>query len=118
MSQVRSRARGKVAPAAFEQRWATASLCAREAAAAGKIQLAESHYLELLKLANNVTLDVASTNLFDVSASTNDQLRVVGDLTPNGSVITVNLGGAYLGASTNVLITYTGTKTGSFASVP
>lgn len=51
MSQVRTRARGKVAPAAFEQRRATASLRASEAAAAGKTQLAESHYLELLKLA-------------------------------------------------------------------
>jgi len=51
MPQVRTSARGKVAPAAFEQRWATASVRASEAAAAGKTQLAESHYLELLKLA-------------------------------------------------------------------
>lgn len=51
MSQVRTRARGKVAPAAFEQRWAATSLRANEAAAAGKTQLAESHYLEVLKLA-------------------------------------------------------------------
>ena len=51
MSQMRARPRGKSAPAAFEQRWAMASLRAREAAAAGKNQLAESHYLELLKLA-------------------------------------------------------------------
>jgi hypothetical protein len=51
MSQVRIRARGKAAPATFEQRWATASLRASEAAAAGKTQLAESYYLELLKLA-------------------------------------------------------------------
>ena len=71
MSQVRSRARGKVAPAAFEQRWATASLCAREAAAAGKIQLAESHYLELLKLAR-VALGLARHDCAARSAGTVD----------------------------------------------
>jgi hypothetical protein len=72
----------------------------------------------ILTVSNTVTLDAASINLFDVLASTNDQLRVVGDLTPNASVITVNLGGAYLGASTNVLITYNGTETGNFSPVP
>ena len=51
MPQVRNSARSRRAPAAFEQRWAATSLRAREAAEAGKVQLAESHYLELLKLA-------------------------------------------------------------------
>ena len=45
-------------------------------------------------------------------------LSIAGDLTVNGNVITINVSGSALGAGTNTVISYTGTKTGSFNSTP
>ena len=69
-----------------------------------------------LTLASGLTLESGSTSLFEESNSVaGDLLQVQGDLTiqPN-STIAISILGAALEPVTNTLITYTGTKTGSF----
>jgi hypothetical protein len=51
MPPMQARSRERQQPAAFESRWALHRMRANEAAAAGRRQLAESHFLEALRLA-------------------------------------------------------------------
>ena len=72
-----------------------------------------------LTLATNLTLEPGSTNLFEVqNSSSGDLLQVQGDLIigPN-CTLAISVLGAPLNPATNVLITYSGKKSGSFASV-
>jgi autotransporter-associated beta strand protein len=69
-----------------------------------------------LTLGSGLTLENGSTNLFEEqNGSAGDLLVVQGNLTiqPN-STIAISVLGAALEPTTNTLITYTGTKTGSF----
>ena len=69
-----------------------------------------------LTLATNLTLESGSTNLFEEqNGSSGDLLQVQGNLViqPN-STIAVSVLGAALNPATNTLITYAGTKSGSF----
>jgi len=73
-----------------------------------------------LTLATNLTLESGSTSLFEESNSVaGDLLQVQGNLTiqPN-CTIDISVLGAALEPVTNTLITYTGTKSGSFNSTP
>jgi autotransporter-associated beta strand protein len=69
-----------------------------------------------LTLATNLTLESGSTNLFEVTNNAAGDLLVVqGNLTIGANCkIAVNVLGTALEPVTNTLITYTGTKTGSF----
>jgi autotransporter-associated beta strand protein len=69
-----------------------------------------------LTLASGLALESGSTSLFEEqNGSSGDLLAVQGNLTiqPN-STISISVLGAALEPATNTLITYTGTKTGSF----
>jgi autotransporter-associated beta strand protein len=73
-----------------------------------------------LTLATNLTLESGSTNLFEESNSVaGDLLQVQGNLTiqPN-CTIAISVLGTQLEPATNTLITYTGTKSGSFNPTP
>ncbi len=69
-----------------------------------------------LTLGSDLTLEAGSTNLFDVANSpgASDQLIVNGNLTVSNCTIAVSVSGTALEPTTNTIITYTGTKTGSF----
>ena len=69
-----------------------------------------------LTLASGLTLESGSTSLFEEqNGSSGDLLAVQGNLTIGANcTITISVLGAALEPTTNVLITYTGTKTGSF----
>jgi autotransporter-associated beta strand protein len=69
-----------------------------------------------LALATNLTLESGSTSLFEESNSVaGDLLQVQGNLTiQTNCTIAVSILGAALEPVTNTLITYTGTKSGSF----
>ncbi len=72
--------------------------------------------LGTLTLASGLVLEGGSTSLFDLSNNVaGDVLAVQGNLTiqPN-SMIAISVLGTPLEPTTNTLITYTGTKTGSF----
>jgi autotransporter-associated beta strand protein len=74
-----------------------------------------------LTLATNLILESGSTSLFEESNSVaGDLLQVQGNLTiqPNCTIDISVLGAAALAPVTNTLITYTGTKSGSFNSTP
>ena len=69
-----------------------------------------------LTLGSSLTLESGSTSLFEEqNGSSGDLLQVQGNLTiqPN-STIAVSILGSALEPTTNTIITYTGTKTGSF----
>ena len=69
-----------------------------------------------LTLGSGLTLEGGSTNLFvEQNGSSGDLLQVRGNLTiqPN-STIAISVSGGALEPTTNTIITYTGTKTGSF----
>jgi autotransporter-associated beta strand protein len=69
-----------------------------------------------LTLGSNLTVESGSTNLFEEqNGSSGDLLQVQGNLViqPN-CTIAVSVLGAALEPTTNTIITYTGTKTGSF----
>ncbi len=69
-----------------------------------------------LTLGSGLTLESGSTSLFEEqNASSGDLLQVQGNLViqPN-STVAVSILGAALEPTTNTIITYTGTKTGSF----
>ncbi|HVY06801.1 MAG TPA: hypothetical protein VHB46_12560 [Burkholderiales bacterium] len=51
MSSVNASPRSRSAPSSFEGRWKLSRMRANEAAASGRHELAESHYLETLRLA-------------------------------------------------------------------
>lgn len=73
----------------------------------------------ILTLATNLTLEGSTTNLFDIiNGAAGDSLVVQGNLTiqPNAR-IAINVVGATLEPLTNTIITYTGTKSGSFNPV-
>jgi hypothetical protein len=67
---------------------------------------------------NALTLDSASTNIFDldVAGATNDVVTVSGNLAPGGSLVTVNITGGTLASGTYRLVNYIGNKTGTFNS--
>jgi len=69
-----------------------------------------------LTLATNLTLEAGSTNLFEVTnTAAGDLLVVQGNLTIGANcTIAIKVLGTALEPVTNTLITYTGTKTGSF----
>jgi autotransporter-associated beta strand protein len=69
-----------------------------------------------LTLASNLTLGSGSTSLFEEqNGSGGDLLQVNGNLTiQTNSTIAISVLGAALNPATNILITYTGTKSGSF----
>ncbi len=69
-----------------------------------------------LTLANGLTLESGSTSLFEVTnGAPGDLLAVQGNLTIGTNVtLAVSVLGGALNAATNTLITYTGTKSGSF----
>ncbi|HKW30835.1 MAG TPA: pectinesterase family protein [Verrucomicrobiae bacterium] len=72
--------------------------------------------LGTLTLGSGLTLESGSTSLFgEQNGSSGDTLQVQGNLTiqPN-STIAVSVLGSALTPTTNTIITYTGTKTGSF----
>ncbi|HTQ49109.1 MAG TPA: pectinesterase family protein [Candidatus Acidoferrales bacterium] len=69
-----------------------------------------------LTLGSGLTLESGSTSLFgEQNGSSGDALQVNGNLTiqPN-STIAVSVLGSALAPTTNIIITYSGTKTGSF----
>jgi autotransporter-associated beta strand protein len=72
-----------------------------------------------LTLATNLTLESGSTSLFEVTNGTSSDLLVVqGNLTIGAnSTIAISVLGTALNASTNTIITYSGTKSGSFNPV-
>lgn len=78
--------------------------------------IAPGNSIGTLTLATNLTLESGSTNLFEVTnGAAGDLLVVQGNLTIGAnSTIAISVLGSALQATTNVLITYTGTKTGSF----
>ncbi len=67
-----------------------------------------------LVLNTDATISLAGTG----SGNTVGSLAVAGGLTLNGNIITINVSGAALGASTNTIITYSGSKSGSFNLFP
>ena len=69
-----------------------------------------------LTLASGLTLESGSTNLFEEqNGSGGDLLQVQGNLViQTNSTIAISVLGAALNPTTNTLITYTGTKSGSF----
>ncbi len=69
-----------------------------------------------LTLNSGLTLESGSTSLFQVAnGGPNSLLAVQGNLTVQGnSVIAININGSALQPTTNTLITYTGTLSGSF----
>jgi autotransporter-associated beta strand protein len=75
-----------------------------------------------LTFSNNLVLSAATTNVFDLTTShaigggTNDLIKVVGNLTPNGATIFINSLSS-ITTGTYRLINYTGTKTGTFGSL-
>lgn len=75
-----------------------------------------------LTFSNNLILSAATTNSFDLTSlhgiggGTNDLIKVVGNLTPNGAPIFINALSS-LTTGTYRLFNYTGTKTGSFGSL-
>ena len=70
-----------------------------------------------LTFTNNLILNATSTNQFefDVAGSTNDQVACV-NLTPNGSIIALNITGGTLASGTYRLFDYSGAKTGNFGT--
>ncbi len=52
------------------------------------------------------------------TGATVGSLSVTGNLTLNGNTIAINVTGSALGASTNALVSYTGSKSGSFNATP
>jgi autotransporter-associated beta strand protein len=78
--------------------------------------IAPGNDIGTLTLGSGLTLESGSTNLFvEQNGSSGDSLQVQGDLTiqPN-STIAISVSGGALEPATNTIITYTGTKTGSF----
>jgi len=75
------------------------------------------------KAHNGLTLAPGSTVQFDLSATdpsnlaVNDSVEVLGNLTLNNNVISVNLSGTPQGGSSYLLFTYSGTLSGSFNPV-
>ena len=69
-----------------------------------------------LTLANGLTLESGSTSLFEVTnGASGDLLAVQGNLTiGTNATLAISVLGSALDAATNTLITYTGTKSGSF----
>jgi autotransporter-associated beta strand protein len=69
-----------------------------------------------LTLSNGLTLESGSTSLFEVTnGAAGDLLVVSGNLTiGTNSTIAISVLGSALNATTNTIITYTGTKSGSF----
>jgi autotransporter-associated beta strand protein len=69
-----------------------------------------------LTLGSGLTLESGSTNLFEEqNSSGGDLLQVQGNLViQTNSTIAISVLGAALNPTTNILITYTGTKSGSF----
>ena len=78
--------------------------------------IAPGNSIGTLTLATNLTLESGSTNLFEEqNSSSGDLLVVQGNLTIQANcTIAINVLGAALEPTTNTLITYTGTMTGSF----
>lgn len=74
----------------------------------------------IFKAHGGLTLASGSTLTFDLSAAdfanpaANDAVEVVGNLTANNNVITVNIAGTPLTGASYLLFTYTGTLSGSF----
>ncbi|MGD0208397.1 MAG: pectinesterase family protein [Verrucomicrobiota bacterium] len=74
-----------------------------------------------LTLATNLTMGTGTTALFEMANSpgVSDELVVQGNLTiSSGSTIAINVPGTPLAAGTYKLIQYSGTKSGSFNSLP
>ncbi len=78
--------------------------------------LAPGNSTGTLTLNSGLTLESGSTSLFQVAnGGQNSLLAVQGNLTIQGnSVIAINVSGSALQPTTNTLITYTGTLSGSF----